>query len=203
MSTVTFVCTNPSCQRPLTFDQTTVGTVQQCPHCDQRLIVPDAAPLAPQAAVMPMYAPPPVYSAPTMPLPAAFAPAGAPYRKPDGAKAKYGFRLFRNDRGHLRIRHFELWRFHSSHQHQPERKHRRCWRNSPYARRVSWIGRIHLLRLHRHRDNVVVERQRTAVGNVGVRDQELGYRSRIAFNRERRLVCSRNSFAGRVRSVSL
>ena len=60
MSTVSFVCTNPNCQRQIVFEQTAVGTVQQCPFCTQRLIVPDAAPLAPQVAVMP------AYTAPTM-----------------------------------------------------------------------------------------------------------------------------------------
>lgn len=43
MSVVPVLCTNPQCHCPLAFDQSTIGSIQQCPHCAQRLIVPDIA----------------------------------------------------------------------------------------------------------------------------------------------------------------
>lgn len=54
MPVVAFTCTNPNCQRQITFDQEAVGTVQQCPHCSQRVIVPDLVTSNAQTAIVPV-----------------------------------------------------------------------------------------------------------------------------------------------------
>jgi DNA-directed RNA polymerase subunit RPC12/RpoP len=53
-----FVCTNPKCQRQLSFEPSTVGTIQLCPYCSQRVIVPDLLPPESQAAIVPSQAAP-------------------------------------------------------------------------------------------------------------------------------------------------
>lgn len=67
MPTVQCLCPNMQCQRPLSFDRSLIGTVQQCPSCAQQMYVPDApatsSPLYPPPAtgpVQPPVAPPPV-----------------------------------------------------------------------------------------------------------------------------------------------
>ncbi len=44
MADVLLSCTNQSCRRPIAFDAQHAGSIQQCPHCGQRVIVPDPAP---------------------------------------------------------------------------------------------------------------------------------------------------------------
>jgi DNA-directed RNA polymerase subunit RPC12/RpoP len=53
MAQVSFPCTNPNCGRQLFFDTQQVGSVQQCPHCAQRIIVPDAVANLPALPVQP------------------------------------------------------------------------------------------------------------------------------------------------------
>lgn len=57
MSEVIFACTNPTCQRPLAFDHNLAGSVQQCPHCEQRVIVPAILAAHPQATIVPTVVP--------------------------------------------------------------------------------------------------------------------------------------------------
>lgn len=62
MNAMTLVCANPSCQRQVSFDRATIGTVQQCPHCGQKMLVPDLVVSDAQAAIVPV---------PVMPQPSA------------------------------------------------------------------------------------------------------------------------------------
>lgn len=53
MAQVSLSCTNPNCGRQMSFDAQQAGSVQQCPQCGQRIIVPDAAASVPALAVQP------------------------------------------------------------------------------------------------------------------------------------------------------
>lgn len=76
MSDLTLNCTNPACQRLLSFDQALAGSIQQCPQCAQRIIVPELIFASPQTEIVPaassiahpISAPLPVAPQPVLPI---------------------------------------------------------------------------------------------------------------------------------------
>lgn len=78
MPAISVVCTNPSCLQPLSFEQALGGTIQQCPKCTQRIIVPEIADPPAQAAIVPMSAPSPAPIHVAVPI-ASPTPPPAPY----------------------------------------------------------------------------------------------------------------------------